>query len=179
MKWNYQAITEHHQSRPAGNQHLDTLSWSSEHSRALESETICQKVGPSPRLPPAPYTSPRLQPVALLEPLLRSEGHQESPSQKAGRRDPGCGKLQLCPWLFSRRPSRETLQHLWRHQQNWMLYYFEEEECGRYFCILLKILLSWPSSLRLLALQTSENPNQVFPANHDHHHVFFNRPSHF
>ena len=57
--------------------------------------------------------------------------------------------------------------------QSWMLYYFEEEECGRYFCILLKILLSWPSSLLLLALQTSENPNQVFPANHDHHLVLF------
>ena len=26
--------------------------------------------------------------------------------------------------------------------QSWMLYYFEGDKCGRYFCILLKILLS-------------------------------------
>ena len=114
----FQAITRHHQFQPEGNCHLDTLSWSSGHFHASKSETVCRTAGRSPRLPPAPWTLPRLQPVASLEQLLRSAGHQESPLRMAGRRDLEAGKPQLSPWSSSRKLLREKLLH-WRQPPHW------------------------------------------------------------
>ena len=143
----FQAITRHHQFQPEGNCHLDTLSWSSGHFHASKSETVCRTAGRSPRFPPAPWTLPRLQPVASLERLLRSAGHQESPLRRAGRRDLEAGKPQLSPWSSSRKLSREKLLH-WRqppqaqicfaiHITCWcqvfgLTYYYHEESFPKY-----------------------------------------------